>query len=191
MIRVVLQPEPSDFDVNVRQKGNLWLMTRNAASSNADFPSYWRTCLPELYSRYSNCCAYLGLYLHAYEGMGTVDHFRPKSKYPELAYEWSNYRLCTQRINARKREYEDVFDPFVVENGWFQLDFSSGKVFASQDVSLQIQSQINQTIKRLNLNAPVYCEARLTYWNEYCNDSELLERKAPFVYFEAKRQALL
>ena len=45
---------------------------------------------------------------------GTIDHFRPKSKYPKLAFVWSNYRLAGQAINMRKGDSEDVVDPFTV-----------------------------------------------------------------------------
>ena len=63
--------------------------------------------------------------LDSLEHRGRVDHFYPKSVRPDMAYEWSNFRLASLKLNCRKREFQDVLDPFTIEPGWFCLSFPS------------------------------------------------------------------
>jgi hypothetical protein len=45
-----------------------------------------------------------------------------KHNYPELAYEWSNYRHAIGRVNGCKGNLDDlVLDPFEVEDDWFAI----------------------------------------------------------------------
>lgn len=49
MIPVTLQPEPADFDIDVRQKGHAWLAAQGIALNVAPpkaskLPTYW-TCI--------------------------------------------------------------------------------------------------------------------------------------------------
>ena len=54
-----------------------------------------------------------------------MEHFAPKKKHPDHAYIWENYRLVCTVMNSRKRDFENVLDPFEVEDGWFQIQFNS------------------------------------------------------------------
>ncbi len=193
MIHVEQQPEPSDFDAKVRQKGLKWLQTQKD-NPNWDYHEYWRDASEDLYHAYHGICAYLAIYIERVTGGVTVDHFKPKAAYPELAYEWSNYRLASQRVNSRKREFEDVLDPFEIENEWFYLNFLSGEVFANPGLSEGIRQKIDQTIDRLKLNDAELCRLRCRHFWEYKNHeytSEFLKKRSPFVWAEAHRQALL
>ena len=55
----------------------------------------WREFRDELSSRFHGACGYC-----EEAGRGEVDHFRPKSKYPELVYEWSNWVFACHTCNA-------------------------------------------------------------------------------------------
>jgi hypothetical protein len=83
---------------------------------------YWTKATTELNAAYKQICAYSCIYLAT---PGSVDHFMPKRRYPKLAYEWNNYRLALPRINNHKGDSTDVIDPFIVQTGWFVMDFPS------------------------------------------------------------------
>ncbi len=83
---------------------------------------------------------------------GTTDHFLPKSSHPQEAYEWRNYRLCLHKLNGYKANYTDVIDPFVVQQGWFVLDFPSCLVRPGNNLSEPIRIKVEATISRLRLN---------------------------------------
>lgn len=82
---------------------------------------------------------------------GTTDHFLPKSTRPRDAYEWSNFRLCSHRVNGYKGDSILVIDPFVVQPGWFVLDFPSCLVRPGPEVAPMLAEQINMTITVLKL----------------------------------------
>jgi len=190
MIRVTPKPEPDCFDTRVRVPGNKFLLTK---SPSDNFRPYWTRCIKELYASYEGICAYLGIYIYKTGGV-TVDHFIPKSAMPELAYEWDNYRLCSSIINSRKHNYQDIIDPFDIDNEWIYLNFLTGEVFPNPSLSNFVITLINQTIFRLKLNYGDTCDIRMDYWTEYCErhiDIDYLKRKAPFIYKEASRQRLL
>ena len=190
MIRVHAKPEPPDFNSRVRQRGLRFLNScPNPNSSQFKRHNYWAAVLDELHSAYSRLCAYTTRELVK---TGSVDHFRPKSKYPQLAYEWDNYRLARQAINTRKGESEDVIDPFIVCEGWFVLDMPSCLIKPGQNVTSQIRKSVNATINVLGLNS----DERLV--EERCRllvnladgfiTLQYLEFHYPFIAAEVRRQ---
>ena len=111
-------------------------------------------CLDDLHASYNGCCAYLAVFIERVTGGGSVDHFIAKSQRADLAYEWSNYRLACSRMNSRKRDYDDVLDPFEVETGWFRLELVSGRIYPSPGLPDGLKDQVVATIKRLGLDDP-------------------------------------
>ena len=123
---------------------------------------------------------------------GRRDHFKPKSKFPYLAYEWENYRLARQAINSRKGESEEVVDPFDVCDGWFTLELPSCLIKPGQGIAKEVRLAVNATINVLGLNR----DERLV--EERCHllvnlaDGNItlgyLERHYPFLSTEVRRQ---
>jgi hypothetical protein len=98
-------------------------------------------------------------------------------------------------MNSRKREFEDVLDPFEVLDGWFHLQLTSMKLFPNPDLAPDIKESIQATINRLKLNNPDCLEARSNYYNEYIAEDDplpfrLLQKWSPFVAMEVERQGL-
>lgn len=194
MIPVKPQPEPADFEKKVRSKGVVFLqsVTQLKAWDNRE---YWRECLKDLYGAYNQVCAYSAQWIPPIEGSSTVDHFIPKSVKPELAYEWSNFRLSCLKMNARKRDFQDVLDPFQMKPGWFTLNFPSLLVKPNPDLEESIKSQVRSTIKRLKLNDDDVCVKHRQDWlMRYCEEKfkfEFLKETAPFIAYELERQNLV
>jgi hypothetical protein len=179
VIHVEAQPEPDDFDELVRRPGRSALETRRP-----ELPPYWRACLPELRRRYRDVCAYLCVFIPPGTGAPSTEHFAPKSKNRELAYEWSNYRLVCTLMNARKREFEDVLDPFEIPDGLFELDLSFLQVTPSPGLDQPARERVQATIDRLGLNDQECIDARAVYYNPFVEGQltlELLDRWSPFV----------
>ena len=190
MIRVYAKPEYPEFDNQVRQRGQRFLSScPNPSSNQFRNHNYWKAALDELRVAYDCLCAYTTRELVQ---TGSVDHFRPKSKYPYLAYEWDNYRLARQAINARKGDSEDVIDPFIVCEGWFILDMPSCLIKPGQGIAKEIRKAVNATINILGLNS----DERLV--DERCRllvnladgniTLQYLEGHCPFIAAEVRRQ---
>lgn len=194
MIPVKQQPEPPNFENKVRSKGNAFLQTVPRPKT-WDSREYWRESLRDLHGAYNQVCSYSAQWIPWIEGSPTVDHFIPKSVKPELAYEWSNFRLSCLKMNARKRDFQDILDPFQITSGWFILDFPSLLIKASPDIDEQVKIQVRSTIKRLKLNDDDDCvKHRLDWLMRYCEKNitfDFLKETSPFIAYELERQNLV
>jgi uncharacterized protein (TIGR02646 family) len=198
MIHVAAQPEPASFHVQVRQKGLTHLKRKKIALDQPLPPKtkivpYWRDCLDDLYWSYHGTCAYLGIFFERVTGGGSVDHFIAKSQRADLAYEWSNYRLACSTMNSRKYTYDDVLDPFHIENGWFHLELVSGRVYPNPDLPDGVKAQVKATIERLGLDDPGNRAMRARHFQLYIDGypTDFLKSYSPFVWHEATRQGLV
>ncbi len=200
MIPVQPQPEPDFFEAEVRAKGLAHLKDKGYAldqplPAKAEIASYWRgDCLTALHRAYGGVCAYLCVFVERCTGGMSVDHFIAKSALAGLAYEWSNYRLACSTMNSRKREFDDVLDPFDLSPDWFHLDLTTGRIFPNPDLEDANHARVTQTIKRLGLDDPLCREMRVRWFDEYLREplpNDYLRKKSPFVWAEANRQGLL
>lgn len=125
---------------------------------------------------------------------GTVDHFLPKSKRPDRAYEWDNFRLALHRINRYKSDRTDIIDPFLVRPGWFVLDVPSCLIKAGNGLTAEEKQRIDTTIEALKLNeddslVQDRCDVMLMFAQ---GDVQLafLQKRYPFLAAEVVRQGI-
>lgn len=98
--------------------------------------------------------------------------------------------------NSRKKEYEDVLDPFSISPGWFVINFITMYVTPGAGLSQSGIDAINITINRLGLNDEgTFLQERLHWIREYCKDDGIpfvhLKKHAPFIAYELERQGLV
>lgn len=200
MINVLPQPEPANFNDRVRKPGNKFLNKRlnpTVAPTNKEYKSrsYWTRALPDLHEAYNHICAYSCEKIPLIVGNKQVDHYIPKSQSPyQLAYEWSNYRLAAGQLNTWKST-DSVLDPFIVQDGWFIMQFPSLQVIpaSAKDLPNNVtQKQIQDTIDVLHLNDPMFERVRKGHLDLYCtnNDFSYLLSTSPFIAKELARQGL-
>ena len=199
MIPVQPAPEPAEFDQKVRRSGLAWLAQKGLPTdgplpANTDVSPYWRACLPELYRAYRGICAYVAMEIPPVTGAPSADHFVAKSKDASRIYEWLNYRLASAKMNSRKRDFEDVLDPFEVPAEVFHLDLATGAIRPNPALGQELTEQAQATIERLDLDDQECRSRRVDWFEEYRSrhiDEDYLRRKSPFVWHEAVRQGAL
>lgn len=199
MIPVVPAPEPPDFDERVRAPGQRWLRARGLpvegpAPGGLELEPHWRACLKQLHRAYRGHCAYLAYYIEPTTGQPSVDHFVPKSRRPDLAYEWSNYRLASAKVNARKGDFDDVLDPFELVEGTFELNLLTGAILPSPRLRSAAREAAEATLRRLRLDDPESRGLRRRLFGQYARgdiSENVLRFYSPFVWAEARRQHLL
>lgn len=161
---------------------------------------FWREFLDDLHTSYDGICAYLCIFMEPCAGGGSTDHFIAKSRRAALAYEWSNYRFACSMMNSRKRDYDDVLDPFSLAPDTFRLEVSSGRIYPNPNLSEPERQAARDTIVRLELDHDRCREMRRRRWHDYLavrgptkNPAleDMLRRYSPFVWLEAARQGLL
>jgi uncharacterized protein (TIGR02646 family) len=193
MIPVSCKPEPPHFNKLVRVPGNNFLRTTQRPTKKQwKRNDYWSLISDNLYKAYNGICAYVSIWIPKVTGSRSVEHFVPKSVRPDLAYEWSNYRLVCSLMNGRKDNHQDVLDPFTLAPNWFILDFPSLIVKSNHDLNPTDEQRVNATINRLKLNDDECIEARSHWLKEYCRNRDLqfLQNYAPFIAYELVRQGI-
>ncbi|WP_416769562.1 hypothetical protein ACMGT0_20595 [Pseudomonas sp. RHF3.3-3] len=214
MIRVQPADEPESFDEKVRQPGlraiaeligeqglekrkgrprKVVAQTREEIPADK-FPPVWTEALPDLMEAYGRLCAYVCIYIERVTGGGSVDHMLPKSQAWNDVYEWQNYRLACTLMNARKSHYQDVLDPFEVEEGWFRLELVGYQVVPGENLDAEIEARVRATIDRLKLNDHDCVKVREEYATAYFNDDislDYLRQRAPFLAIELEAQGAI
>lgn len=191
MIPLAAIQEPKDFDNKVRSKGRKFLSTvPNPSYKDFKGKDYWKSVAVDLYLGYRRICSYSCVYIPT--SPGVVDHYLPKTKYPSLSYEWSNYRLALDRINQYKGSSDEVLDPLTIQMGWFVLDFPSCLVKVGDGLDDDISVKVAKTILILKLNdddglVQGRCDIILDLIDGNVN-MDFISRHYPFVANEIKRQ---
>lgn len=185
MIHFIAPQEPDEFEEKARTLGNAWL---------ADHPigrpkDFWSAFKRELADGFSNLCAYTVMY----EPVGTVDHYFGCDNHRDQAYEWSNYRFASGWINSSKRtEDEKVLDPFLVEDGWFEVILPSLQLVMTDAVPDHEKARAKYTLKRLHLSNDERVIRQRREWYRMYQDGELtlvgLEKKAPLIAHAVRKQ---
>ena len=200
LIPIAPEPEPTDFDFEVRQPGRIFLRTTPRPTNNQwRGKDYWRRSLIDLYDAYRGVCAYCGSWVirpgtanRSSPNVSSVDHYVPKSVLPDQAYEWSNFRLCRARLNSFKDNSQDVIDPFVLSPGWIQLNFQSFLIEPNPHLNRNDRNSVKATIERLRLNTDNdYVNERSSVIHDYCLGEMTLvqlKRRYPFIASEMIRQ---
>jgi len=189
VIHVAPAPPPKTFEKKVREPGLAFLKERKG---DEPLEPHWTKALDDLMSAYHEICAYSCFRIHPITGARSTDHFAAKSLDAELAYEWSNYRLCCSRLNSRKRAFDDVLDPFLIQTGWFQLELVGFQVLPDPELPEVRKREVQDTIDRLGLNdfrseREAHAE---DYWHEEIS-LKVLRRESPFVAEELRRHGRL
>jgi hypothetical protein len=187
MLRCYPIPEPEEFDAKVRKPGQAWL-TANPDKSSSEYKAYWSdwaACKGKL-AEASQCrCAYIGMKILPPQD-GTIDHYLSKKNYPELTYEWSNYRYCTGRVNRNKSNYDKrILDPFEVQDDWFEIQLPSLQLLLTDKVPLELREKAEFTLRQLQLQDQQWIiDQRADYYDGYKAGEITLariERDAPLV----------
>lgn len=155
-------PEPGGFDASVRRPGQAWLAEHPAAARPRPL---WVSYLPDLAEGFGDRCGYTAMHIED----GTVDHYRSCANYPDLIYEWSNYRFASARINAVKKTADDrVLDPFEVGDDWFEILLPSLQMVPTEHIPVEARERATFTLRRLGLRdgAPVM-RRRATWYAEF------------------------
>ena len=198
MIRVAPIPPTASYEDEVRIPGGAYLAT-NPHPSREEFNrhDFWREIHDEMYTAYGGICMYCASWTPRTPGgaslqQSSIDHFLPKSLVPALAYDWSNFRLCRNDINANKAIELYIPDPFSIRNQWFEVDFTTWRVGPSATAPPYISHRIRFASSKLGLNDDYYVEERQSAAAIYVHrpaERAELRQLYPFLTAELERQA--
>jgi len=159
----------------VRHKAPLWLAEKseswgrdwaekyNRSGKSSDFR--WRRnrqkgyedLVTELSRITSAHCSFCDAFPMGSRIQCTVEHFRPKTRFPKLAYDWMNLFLCCGICQACKGENfdENLLKPDEEEyrfDTYFQIDWVTGRINARIGQSVEARARAEKTIKLYGFN---------------------------------------
>ncbi len=140
--------------------------------------SHWRIFLGDIGVKFSNNCGYCETLCK-----GEVDHFRPKSRFPKLVYEWSNWIFSCHDCNSWKREKwpnSGYIDPCAkIERlrpeKFFDFDLKTGEIIPRKRLTPYHQKKMKTMIDDFHLNDFHHLKAR---WIWITMVSELLRSES-------------
>ena len=148
-------PEPTRLGP-IRANHTLpWVQHYRQKIGNRPSDSYWRAFRADLRNPFQGLCGYC-------EGIarGEVDHFRPKSLYPELVYYWSNWIFACHDCNHTKLDKWPAggyVNPCARSRPahpeqYFRFDTQTGEILPKEDLSPRRRIKAQRTIDDLRLN---------------------------------------
>ncbi|WP_300332664.1 hypothetical protein [Accumulibacter sp.] len=186
MIPVPRIPEPADFDKECRQKGMKWLKANPDGTRPRDFWSPFRNALAD---GFANRCGYGAMWIAS----GTVDHFVSVDADKAQAYEWDNYRYLDNWMNSCKRNANDLLDPFLVGDGWFEILLPSMQLVLTDAVPPAFRQQAETTLQRLRLRDHETLLRQRREWYRMYQEDKLsidgLREKAPLIAAAVEKQS--
>lgn len=106
------------------------------------------------------------------ESKSTVEHFRPKSKFPDLIYSWQNlFPACDVCQSAKWEKFDDALlkpdELAYAFANYFQINLLSGAIEPLESANPAAQSRAKVTIDMYQLNKPQRLTSRkheLKHW---------------------------
>ena len=158
-------PEPSTVAGYAQQFTPGWVEYFENQIGGRPTDSYWQDYRADLGAQSNNICWYCEQQCYAAADAGgrapTVDHFRPLSESPRLAYAWSNWVFSCRRCNSENKQdrwpetgYIDPCAATVAERPeqYFDYDADTGSIIPRNDISDLAQRKAQHTIDDLGLN---------------------------------------
>lgn len=178
MMKFDRPPQPAILQENYKQWG------RAQQNKRTDTPSAafaWRTHrgsrVNELIRDALNVvakdhCAFCDGYPLGTFARQTIEHFRPVSQYPRLAYAWANLFICCDRCQAAKR---DQFDKLLLKpdaldyefERYFVVNYRTGEIEVNPGADDHDQQRAQLTITIYALNEHGRSQSRLLEAKKY------------------------
>lgn len=132
-----------------------WIRFYRSEAGSKPSDSRWREFSDDLANAFHGLCAYC-----EERCRGEVDHFRPKSRDPELAYAWSNWLFACHDCNHAKLDKWPSLgyvDPCARTRGarperFFSFDLLTGEILPKEGLSPSRRRKAQDTIDDLRLN---------------------------------------
>ena len=149
-------PEPSGLGTIRSTYTPHWIQFYTAGIGKRPTDAYWRNFRYELEIVFHGLCAYCEEY-----AKGEVDHFKPKSKFPDLVYSWTNWLFVCHVCNHSKLDAwpdDGYVDPCSIAEidrpeNYFDFDTTTGFIVPNKNLPPPSRLKAQSTIDDLGLNA--------------------------------------
>ena len=159
-------PEPEQLARIHARYTPRWVRFYGSGTGKKPSDTGWREFSEDLAEAFHGLCAYCEELCR-----GEVDHFRPKIRYPDLVYSWSNWLFACHDCNHAKLDKwppAGYVDPCARSRTahperFFTYDTLTGEILPKEDLSPGRYRKARQTIDDLRLNEWHHLRKRLVW----------------------------
>ena len=173
-------PAPSGISHYVDTYTHLWVQYfKQRIGGPPNQHNYWTVFAHDLHQRFQSKCGYCERQFQTVgELQPSVDHFRPLSRCPILAYEWDNWVSSCQRCNFTKADkwpQKGYVDPCAQDlserpEEYFGYVPLTGEIVARASLNLQARRKAETMIDDLELNETRLRESRFRLISSFVQD---------------------
>ncbi len=175
-------PEPPGIQGYAQHYTRGWVDYFRNGVGGRPTDDFWRQFRNDLGSKTNGICWYCERQCSADAQVGelapSVDHFKPRHRFPELTYSWNNWVFSCRRCNDEKADkwpvegLVDPCDPDVLERPeqYFTYDWLTGEVLSRRDLPENARRRATDTISALNLNRQDLLDLRFEWVWQFCLD---------------------
>jgi uncharacterized protein (TIGR02646 family) len=170
MMKLNRTPAPDFLNEHWEEWGKVWELQKKDGKT-----FQWRTYQGETVSEHirralnefsKQHCAFCDAYRLGASSLATIEHFRPKSKFPLLVYQWENLFLCCNACQTAKLDgfNERLLKPDEPDYSflrYFVVNYKTGEIQANPTASLIEQERADETISMFDLNESDRLQDRL------------------------------
>ena len=159
-------PEPDGIAQVRAQYTQSWVQYYRHRVGRRPSDAYWRDFHEDMERVFYGLCAYCEEICK-----GEVDHFRPKSRFPELVYDWSNWLFACHDCNQAKDATWPAggyVDPCAHSESshpehYFEFDVLTAEILPQEGLSQGCRNRAKKTIIDLRLNGRHHLKKRLAW----------------------------
>lgn len=117
----------------------------------------------------------------------TIDHFRPKSKYPLLAYAWENlFPVCSACQSAKMEQFDELLlkpdeEGFDFQN-YFIVDYITFELLPNPKATEHNKLRAEKTIELLGLKHKAHCTTRRHHYERFHNSTNPIQDDYAYRY---------
>lgn len=198
--------EPAGVDEYRRRYTQGWVdhFQSGMGQRSPDLANHWRDFRDELGARFNGKCGYCERACDAVpDNIGiapTLDHFRPINRFPELAYEWTNWVFSCRRCNdfkGGKWPESGYIDPCPADladcpEEYLDVDADTGSLLPKSTLASSDKAKAQYTIDDIGLNQLDMLIYRLRWIRDFRADLGQMptraDRQALIDFFTAPNQ---
>ncbi len=156
--------EPAVLQANCTKWNAQWVERCQAAPSPAfawyvaDGKSAREHILPALRAQTQRHCSFCDAFPVEGVSIETIEHFKPKSRFPEHAYTWTNlYYCCDACQNAKREQWDELLIQADADGysfaRYFEFDFTTGEIRPNPLAAKEDREQAIITIRVYGLDS--------------------------------------
>ena len=170
-------PEPARLAEIRLRRTQRWVSHYTDGVGQKPTDADWRRFHEELRVVFSGLCAYCEEI-----DKGEIDHFKPKSDFPHLVYEWTNWVFACHNCNQSKLDkwlpggyvYPCAEDLSEHPENFFAFNTLTGKLKPKADIYENKRQKAQKTIDDLCLNAWYHVKKRMEWLDFLSRHLDLL-----------------